>query len=71
MHLWLCKSGEHLYLADVKNERVIRWLLGSQTCQIVAGRGAPVNGVNVFGGDKKKLFSVAVDYEGQLMVPDS
>ena len=60
-----CAHGDLIYIADA--DQVLRWKAANGELQVVAGRGAQVNGVNDLG---KLLENVAVSPDGELLVVD-
>merc|ERR1712216_38242 len=51
-------------VSDLRNGRVVRWPLGADAGQPVAGKGAPVNGINEFAG------RISITSDGKLVVAD-
>ena len=64
-HVRLHKGN--LLIADWKNNRILIWLLGALQGQAVAGRGAPINGIN----ELPERFSFDVLPGGELIVADA
>ena len=61
-----CWHDGWIYIADSGDYRIVRWKTGTDEVQVVAGQGAPVNGVN----DLSHVLCAAVSPKGEIVVSD-
>lgn len=59
-------QGDAVLIADRMNKRVVRWQQGSSVGQLVAGQGAPMNGVNDFS----VWCAIGLSSHGEILVSD-